>query len=199
MAKSRYDADKDGLCDADVCSGIQMPAFDIEAGAVIARSLEGIGMTVEPVAENDTNAMWVPGSHTALALFSFGWGFELSGTELSLLVKGGPTFAGDVYAVNTSLVGATPEALQGWGYSVTSVPGVDDVIARCEREIGSRRDRCWADLDQVLAESIAPWVPLFAFDSVWVSSDRVAQYTLDQPAFQQTPAWENVSLVPGSD
>ena len=199
VAKSPYDADHDGLCDAEACTGIPMPVFDLPSGEVIARSLEGIGIEVQPVAMDDANAMWVPANRTALALFDFGWGFELSGTEFSLLAKGGTDFVGDIYAVNTSLVGATPEALQGWGYSITSVPSVDDVVARCDREIGNRRARCWADLDEILAESIAPWVPLFAFDSVWVSSDRVEQYTLDQATFQQGPAWDKVSLVPGSD
>jgi hypothetical protein len=136
-----------------------------------------------------------PSHKTGIAVLPFGWGFDLSGSELAVLVRGGEIVDEGGYTANTSLVGALPEDLQQWGYQVTSVPSVDDVIDRCEREVGGRRARCWAELDQLLAEVIVPWAPLFTFESVWVSSPRVQGFSLDQANYQQFPALDKVSMV----
>jgi ABC-type transport system substrate-binding protein len=197
MARSHYDTNKDGECDAEVCAAITLPTFDAAAGQAIARSLEGIGLNIEPVNLEEQNDISLPVNRTGIAVLPFGWGFDLTGTELAVLVAGGEGLASDGFAVNSSLVGARAEDLGAWGYDVTEVPAVDDIIDRCEREFGNRRARCWAELDQLVAESVAPWVPLFTFESVWVSSARVADYTLDQATFQQFPALDKVSLIPG--
>jgi ABC-type transport system substrate-binding protein len=195
MSQSPYDTNADGLCDAAVCSAISLPTFDMAAGEAIARSLEAIGLDLQPVALDELNDISFPVNRTAIAVLPFGWGFDLTGSELAILVQGGDGLAPDGFAANTSLVGASTEDLQSWGYDVTAVPSVDDLIDRCNREVGNRRGRCWAELDQVIAESTTPWVPLFAFESVWVSSARVQQYTLDQATFQQFPALDKVVLV----
>lgn len=201
MARSAYDSDADGTCDADACSDIQLVTFDTVAGEAVARSLAPLGLSVHLVADDGSNGIEWPTNQVPIAVLPYGWGFELSGSEMSILVKG-PVTSADAQegesVVNASLVGARPEDLQRWGYSVTSVPSVDDVIGRCQLEVGSRRARCWAELDQLLAETVVPWVPLFGLESVWLASARVEQFTLDQGVFHAFPALDKVSLVPGS-
>ena len=199
MSASRYDADHDGVCDAIECSGIRMPAFDLAAGQAIRDSLATIGVIVEPEADVPfESGIGVARTRTAIDAISYGWFFELTGSELALLVRGGPRMADEGGTVaNTSLVGASPEQLAGWGYEVTSVPSVDDVVDRCEREVGRRRAACWAELDQLVTENVAPWVPLFSFESPYLSSSRVADFSLDQSLPFQFPALDKVIIVPG--
>jgi len=203
MRNSRYDSDGDGVCDASVCERIEMPSFDLPAGAAVAAALEPLGLNVEPVAwieGPDGNDMAFPQTRTAISVLPYAWLFELTGTELSILVKGGPGLVGpEGFAANASLVGALPTDLERWGYGVTAVPSVDDLIERCDRELGSRRARCWAELDQVLAEVVIPYVPLFAAESVWLASPRVAGFSLDQATARQFPAFDKVRLIAGSD
>jgi ABC-type transport system substrate-binding protein len=199
MARSQYDSDGDGLCDADVCANLDLPTFDAASGEAIARSLETIGILAQPIPLDDQNDMSVPQNRASMNVFPYGWGFDLTGQEMAILVQGGDALAAGGFVINASLVGARPEELQAWGYPVTSVPGVDDVIDRCNSEAGRRRAACWAELDQLLAESVVPWTPLFAYESVYVSSARVANYVLDQTAHQQFPALDKVSLVAGAE
>jgi hypothetical protein len=117
------------------------------------------------------------------------------------LVRGGDTLTQSAHdtengTVNASLVGARPEDLAAWGYSVTDVPSVDDVIDRCDAAIGHQRAMCWSELDQLITESIVPWIPLFTFESAYVSSARVADFSLDQSLFREYPALDRVSLRP---
>ena len=64
------------------------------------------------------------------------------------------------YTSNYSLLGATPRQLRGWGYSVTSVPSVEDRLGACAARWGSAQTECWAELDQYLMTEVVPWVPL---------------------------------------
>jgi ABC-type transport system substrate-binding protein len=200
MAESKYDTDGDGVCDAAACTGIRLVSFDEAAGMAVAQSLGPLGLTIEVEGETDDGGMFMPANHVAMTIPPFGWGFDLSGTEMAYLAKGPPAgTGGDTFVLNPSLVGAQSADLAAWGYAVTSVPTVDDLVARCDLEAGSRRAQCYADLDQVLSESVVPWVPLFGRESVWLASPRVEHFTLDQSVLFDFPALDKVSLVPGSD
>jgi ABC-type transport system substrate-binding protein len=199
MSRSRYDHDGDGRCDDPVCTRVTLPAFDPAVGAIIRDALAPIGIQAELVGIDDSNDMRLPENHTALQANPFGWGYGLTGTELAFLVHGGPGIADpDTGTLNFSLVGASPEQLRGWGYAVTSVPSVDDVIDACDATIGHVRARCWAQLDQLLTETIVPWVPIFSVESGYVTSSRVLHVSLDQGLFGSFPALDQVVLEPGS-
>jgi ABC-type transport system substrate-binding protein len=200
MADSTYDTDGDGVCDAAACSGIRLATFDEPAGQIVAESLAPLGLGIVVELETDDGGMFIPANHVPIAVNGFGWGFDLSGTEMAQLAQGpAPGLDGSEFVVNGSLMGAQSEDLATWGYSVTSVPSVDDLIVRCDLESGSRRAQCYADLDQVLSEAVVPWVPLFGRESVWLASPRVEHFTLDQSVTYAFPALDKVSLVPGSD
>lgn len=199
MARSRYDADHDGVCDAVVCQNVRMPARDTQVFVAIQQALAELGIDVQFVNPADDNDMANPRNRTALEAETFLWGYNLTGSDLAALLRGGDALSqagADGFTINRSLVGARPEDLAAWGYSVTDVPSVDDVIDRCEAAIGHQRAMCWSELDQLVTESIVPWIPLFTFESDYVSSARVADFSLDQSLFREYPALDRVSLKP---
>jgi ABC-type transport system substrate-binding protein len=195
MSTSRYDSDRDGRCDAPVCSGIVMPSMDAALGEAVRVDLAQIGINVSAVEWTDDNRIDNVYHHTPIEVHIFGWAFALTGDDLAALLYGGQfdDLPEDGSTLNGSLVGASPQQLADWGYTVTEVPSVDDVIDRCEAETAHRRARCWSELDQLVSQSIAPWVPLFSFETAFVSSPAVADFAIDQG--MGFPALENAVLA----
>lgn len=200
MSESTYDSDGDGLCDADVCTGLQMPARDAQVGESVRISLARIGIHVEvvPLADDEANGMAYVTNRIPIQANTFAWAYTLSGSGLADLLRGGDALVAGEYEINQSLVGAAAEDLAEWGYTVTTVPAVDDLTDACDAAIGRLRLRCWADLDQLVTEAVVPWIPLFAFESAHVASARVANFSLDQSLFASFPALDQVELVPGT-
>jgi ABC-type transport system substrate-binding protein len=197
MSVSRYDSDGDGSCDAAACTGILLPAQDAAAGVSLRRDLARIGIEVEVVEVDETTDISLPANRTAIQVNLFGWGYNLTGTDLAQLLHGSPEFVdAEGFTGNMSLVGATPGQLGEWGYGLTSVPSVDDHIDRCDAEIGHLRARCWAELDQYVTDVLVPWVPLFSGELVWLPSARVADFSIDQSLPSTWYALDQVSLVP---
>jgi hypothetical protein len=133
-----------------------------------------------------------PKTHAAIAL-TLGWGkdyLNASNFILPLFSKeqlGGP---------NHSLLGATPDQLRGWGYTVTSTPSIDDRIQYCLRLVGQDQISCWSSLDQYLTEQVVPWVPLFFETNIVITSPRVVAFSYDQYAIQ--PSLDRIALKPAS-
>jgi ABC-type transport system substrate-binding protein len=197
MSQSRYDTDHDGTCDAPVCRDIEMPAADPTVGALVAASLAKIGIHATVVATDDTHDIGFVTNHTAIQADIFLWGYALTGSDLAVLFHGGPRMADESGGtLDVSLLGASSEQLRSWGYAVTSVPSLDDVIDRCDIELGHRRAECWAMVDQLVTEHIVPAVPLFAPETASVVSSRVASFALDQSLFGARVALDRVALYP---
>ncbi|HJP65611.1 MAG TPA: hypothetical protein VKA30_04825, partial [Actinomycetota bacterium] len=110
-----------------------------------------------------------------------------------------PLFSGSSIGdfTNNSLLGASPEQLSKWKYSVTSVPSIDGRIAQCSRAVGGAQAACWAEADQVLMEQIAPVVPILFVTATRIVSERVRHFSWDQ--FATLPALDQIALQPGSD
>ena len=197
MAGSRYDTDGDGVCDTEACRGITLPSEVPGAGESLKRDLERIGIEVEVVELGENNDMLMPANRTAIQVQLFGWRYNLTGSDLGQLPRGGDQIVDpDGVTINQSLVGAMPDQLATWGYEVDTVAGVDDLLDACEAEVGHLRARCWAALDQYVTETLVPWVPLFSLEHVWLASPRVASFSLDQASPMVWPALDQVSLKP---
>jgi peptide/nickel transport system substrate-binding protein len=201
MKQSAYDANQDGVCDAPECKDI-LTITDredpySEQMALLKQFLEPIGLTLDDKQlERGTmyNKCNDANSHHALCAGP-GWGKDYAD---------GVTFGEPLFSsaglwescCNYSLLGATADQLKGWGYSVTSVPSVDDKEKECSGlEPGDARFKCWAELDQDLMENVVPWVPYLFDNSVDILSDNVKNYSFDQ--FAGLAAFDSMA-VPGN-
>jgi hypothetical protein len=193
MARSRYDRDRDGVCDAQACKhfrAIGVPGFP-EAWRLQVSAMRTIGLVpridvfdLEHYFAVATN----PREKVAYNTFAF---FAKLLPNASLFFKHYFTSAG-VGASNVSLVGASREQLERLGYGAREVPNVDAKIAECEPLIGAAQTRCWAQLDQLLMTRIVPWVPFLFERSIRAVSARVARFSFDQ--LTSLPALDRIAL-----
>jgi peptide/nickel transport system substrate-binding protein len=199
MALSAYDTNRDGVCDASVCSDLlavgfnQFPFFVAQAKQIQKDLVEiGIHLDLELMPfEQGFPKIYDPKSHVALAI-TLPWGRDyLNGSTFFLPLF---TSASIGEGVNHALLGATPQQLRRWGYPVKSVPGVDERMNSCLVEVGQAQLRCWADLDQYLMESVVPWVPFQIDNHVDVVPARIVRYSYDQ--FGALPALDQIALEP---
>ena len=196
MARSGYDEDADGLCDAPVCSDVRVSAIDPDAAAVVIDALAKIGISASMMATNDQFDIALPRTRVPIQVNPYRW-FALSDTEMAVLLQGKDLVADD-FTVNESLVGAAPELLRAWGYPSTDVPALDDKIDACNASVGSLRSRCWAELDQLATEQVVPWVPVYTLQTGWIFSPRVREASLAQSIFSAAPSLDRIALSPGS-
>jgi peptide/nickel transport system substrate-binding protein len=199
MARSRYDHNHDGRCDAPACTRIiaygAFPNEPRSPDALIRREFARVGvmLAVRHLSPRDAGrAAGRPQARPALNLIT-GWLVDFPDGGGFAPVLQDPT---EGFNEDLSLLGATPEQLRRWGYGTRSVPSVDKKIAECRALLGSVRTRCWAELDQLLSERILPWVPLAQLEFAAVTSVRVARYSFDQ--FAPAPALDRIALKPGS-
>jgi hypothetical protein len=80
---------------------------------------------------------------------------------------------------------------------VESVPSIDAKVAQCQAASGVAQFQCWAEADQLLMETVVPWVPYIEENRIVIVSDRVVSYSFDQ--FSNMPAFDRIALKPGSD
>jgi peptide/nickel transport system substrate-binding protein len=203
MRQSRYDGNRDGICDDPSCRSVltvslALPPFAL--GALQAkRDLSQIGIHLRDRAE-DPPAPFVefkdPTKHVPMF---FGAGFGKDFLDASNFFTGlfyGPNvFAGGTSngTSNGTLVGATPGQLRSWKYSVASVPSVDGRIEACLPLLGAEEVRCWAALDQYMMTNVVPWAPYVFERYVRVVPSRVVHYSFDQSVAM--PALDQIALL----
>jgi hypothetical protein len=201
MARSRYDRNHDGRCDIPACRnvvayGVALDSWPLRgADALMRRDFARIGVILairHASLRMMVQTLLLPRRRVAL-LLDQGWLVDFPDGASFAPVLQHPT---DTINRDISLLGATPRQLRRWGYRVRSVPNVDDKIAQCGALLGGSRARCWAELDQLLAERIVPWVTHAQAAYVTVTSARVARYSFDQ--FATSPALDRIALKPDS-
>jgi len=198
IAQSSYDADGDGLCDGPACSDVHAiapsdPAWR-EAAASLRSRLAELGIELEFTETDDFlgEQARVPEQRTGVVLpLTWTRDFPAGGSYFPALFDSSSI---PPSCCNSSLVGASQEQLQTWGYETTSVASVDDEISECRTLVGGAAFQCWAKLDQLLMEEVVPVVPFAQSDSVRVASARVVNLVIDQ-AFLN-PALDRIALSP---
>jgi peptide/nickel transport system substrate-binding protein len=197
MRLSRYDPDRDGICDGAVCRGIlafarspeENPALAAIATAVAADLAKiGLGLDVRQM-PHDAFFGTTPQQHVGLKI---GIGFQkdypnASEFFISLFA------AASIGSPANQLLGATPEQLRSWGYPVSRVPDVDPRIQYCISLIGPAQPACWATLDTYLMDEVVPMVPLFQSVNPDPIPSRLVHYSYDQAA--DAPAIDQIALV----
>jgi peptide/nickel transport system substrate-binding protein len=191
MKQSKYDSNKDGVCDAKECSGLIMvnrntPPWT-NAEPVVVDSLAKIGIQVKPreLADHYTAVQTVK-NQIPIGMDT-GWGKDYpdAGTF------GAPLFGGpNIVPTNNSnygLIGLTPEKQKELGIKVpagTTFPSVDTDIANCNKisveEQAEQRVACFVELDKKIMNDVVPWVPFLWAQNVTTTAPSVTKYEFDQ-------------------
>lgn len=185
MSESRYDPGHTGLCGAAVCKHVLAVTIPLsnyglfaklyggfpQLGAIIANRLSQIGITLD-VRSSAAVMSADPAAKIPINL-TYGFGAHWPSASSSFVSD----FSSD--SVGGSLVGATPEQLRVWGYSVTSVPNVESRIHECMQG-GERQEQCWTALDVYVMEKIVPIAPYMTEYVIDVVPSRVLHYSYDQ-------------------
>jgi peptide/nickel transport system substrate-binding protein len=212
MRASDYDRNGDGRCDATACQNVRALVMDegvlLDQAKVVRDDLAEVGIELEldPVPwfeffgdeDEDLDYTGDGSIHDPTARIPMGiaypWGQDFpegAGWFSPLFDRSG------LEGANTSLVGATPGQLRGWGYSVTSVPSVDDRVELCLARRGVARTQCWTELDQFLTTELVSRVAYWITENAVVVSERVVEFSFDQ--LTGLPALDRIALAPGSD
>ncbi|MEX0832355.1 MAG: ABC transporter substrate-binding protein [Actinomycetota bacterium] len=194
MKLSKYDTDKDGVCDHESCEAILTVS---DSADPVPKRMSVIEDNLEPLGLNlDIKAF------TNATMYA-----KCEAPEEQVAICGAPSWAQDypdastfaeplfsnVSTSNYGLVGFTPEQLKKAGYQVTEVPSVQEDIERCAVAAGDERLRCYVDFDKKLSEEVVPWVALRIADDVYITSSRVTNYHLD--AFSDLPSLTELAVT----
>lgn len=196
MARSGYDGDNDGVCDASACKRVlaitQEGPFP-EMAAEIEQDLRPIGITLRVRSMNILSMFKLEHdrkAHVPLTLGS-GWAADYPAAPQSFT---GVFMPGS--GRNDSNIGEQAEQLREWGYTVTDVPSVDDRIDQCVSLPVGVDANCWAQLDEFMMSKVVPWAPYVFFRQYRTVSARVTRFSFAQ--FQGLPALDQIALAPGS-
>ncbi|MGZ8592196.1 MAG: ABC transporter substrate-binding protein [Actinomycetota bacterium] len=206
MANSKYDSDGDGVCDDPVCENVLFVTDEAspypEQAALIQDNLEPLGITLDVKAfERSTmyNKYFNPEEKVA---FGGGAGWFKDYADAYSFVY--PLFYGpnilDAGNTNYPLLGADPDQLEKYGYTdefgISEVPSLDEKAEECfALTDAADRTTCFAELDQILTEEIAAYVPFLWDNDVTIISERVVNYVYS--GFDGLMALDQVALADG--
>jgi peptide/nickel transport system substrate-binding protein len=187
MKLSKYDTNKDGMCDGSVCGKIVLinqniaPFTDMEP--IIQSDLAKIGLQISPrelqfgSAFNTIQTVknQIPAQTAVPWVYDYPDAFPY---DKALFDSGSIFPQGNE---NMSLVGLSPETAKKLGvpYPESGIPNVDADIAKCENlpiGVGSQRNDCWAALEQHLMNDVVPVAPLVWFNSLNVFGADVTHW-----------------------
>jgi len=197
MAQSTYDSHHRGLCDAAACGHIAVLGLSDRTAAsamadILSQNLLQIGLhldvTLQPNPEDLIAHVAVPTQDPAMILFLSWFKDYLNGADFFVNLFSSAQLPGG----NWSMLGATPEQLRGWGYSVDIVPSVDDRINSCLPLVGQPQLRCWTGLDQYMTEKVVPVIPFVAEWYAELVPARIAHYSYDQS--NNLPALDQIAV-----
>lgn len=187
MAKSKYDTDQDGICDAPACSGIVNVNRNFAPWStmspIIEQSAAKIGLKVQ-TRELSRSAVNDAASTTARKIplsSGNGWGKDYADPSTFMVLFDGRNI---IPSGNTafSLVGVTRAQAGALGVNIPAggVPSVNSDIDTCTPLTGDERNSCWETLDKKITEEIVPWVPLMDATAIDLIGPAVTRYDMDQ-------------------
>lgn len=198
MKLSKYDANKDGLCDAKVCQNLFTvqgeSAIRIAMVPIVEASMKKIGIKLKTrVLKDAYTPIQTPSLNIPFSLRP-GWGKDYA----DALTFYGPLFDGRTIIpkgnTNYSLLGITPaiaKKVRAKG-NIAAAPSVNADLDKCAPLVGGPRVSCYATLDKKLTTQIVPWVPYLWSYSQTVVSKNVTKWEFDQ--FGGTIAYAHVAV-----
>ena len=192
MKQSKYDTNKDGVCDASECQGLIMvnrntPPWT-NAEPVVVDSLAKIGIKVKPreLASSAAYTTIQTVKNKIPIALNAGWGKDFADAVSFVL----PLFDGRSIIptgnTNYPLMGLTADQAKSLGVSIPSgvtIPSVDADIDACQKipaTQADQRNQCFADIDKKLMEEDAPWVPYLWAKNITVTGNTVTKWEFDQ-------------------
>ena len=192
MKQSKYDSNKDGVCDAKECSGLVMINRNVtpftDAEAVVVSSLDKIGIKVKPreLASSAAYTTIQTVKNKIPIALNAGWGKDYADPYAFI----GALFDGRSIIgtgnTNYPLIGLTPEKAQELGVSIPSgvtIPSVDADVDTCQKipnTQADQRNECFANIDKKLMEEAVPWVPYLWVNNITVTGKTVSKFEFDQ-------------------
>jgi peptide/nickel transport system substrate-binding protein len=210
MAKSAYDTDQDGTCDAPECKNViflnRTTPPHVDMTPSIVDSLSSIGISLK-VRELDTGTCYTT-IQTVNNLVPMsacpGWGKDYAdpSTFAVLFDSSGISCEGQI---NYSELGMDAAAAKECGANVAEalknvkdpVPNADADIAKCNALSGDDRTNCWIQFDKDLMTKYVPWVPYLWANAFTVVNEGVTHYEFDQ--FAGTISFCHISVDNGID
>jgi peptide/nickel transport system substrate-binding protein len=191
MKQSKYDSNKDGVCDAPQCKDLVMINRNVkpwtDSEPIVQSSLAKIGIGVKP-RELASSAAYTTIQTVKNAIpiaLNAGWGKDYADPY---------TFFGILFAssgiiatgnTNYPLVGLSKAQGEKFGLKNVpdNIPNVDSDIKTCQAiptTDADQRTNCWADLDKKLMETAVPWVPYLWNKVLTVVAPSVTKFEFDQ-------------------
>ncbi len=201
MKLSKYDTDKDGLCDAPECTDVLSiqgtTARDKGMVPVLEESFGQIGIALKTRQVDDPfSIVFDPTNKIPLnGVTGFSKDYPDAYTFFLYLFDGRGIAPG--FSYNQSLVGLTEETAAEIGipYPPGGVPSVDAGIDRCSAIAdNAARSDCWGELTKTMMEDVVPTVPYLWSNATTIVSDAVTQWDFDQATSQA--AWVHVAVDP---
>jgi peptide/nickel transport system substrate-binding protein len=190
MKQSKYDSDKDGVCDAAACRNLvfltpnETPYTEVQP--IVQQGLAKLGIVLKP-RELAPGTVFTTFQTVAneIPLVHSGWAKDYADPVTFAVPLFGGSSIIPVGNTNHALVGLTPDqaAELKVDYPAGGVPSVDADIERCQAIPASDADArmgCWADLDKKLMEQVVPWVPLDWDLSTVLAAPSLTRYVFDQ-------------------
>ncbi|MGH2816614.1 MAG: ABC transporter substrate-binding protein [Actinomycetota bacterium] len=192
MKQSKYDTNKDGVCDAKECSNLVMinrntPVY-ADSEAVVVSSLEKIGIKVKPreLASSAAYTTIQTVKNKIPIALNAGWGKDFADAVSFVL----PLFDGRSIIptgnTNYPLVGLTADQAKNLGVSIpagVTIPSVDGDVDACQKipaTQADQRNECFANIDKKLMEESLPWVPYLWAKNVTITGSTVTKWEFDQ-------------------
>jgi peptide/nickel transport system substrate-binding protein len=195
MALSKYDTDKDGVCDAPACKNVVHITQNFGPWAAMApvldQSAAAIGITL------DTRQLAPSASYAATGNVSRevpigsngGWSKDFADPSTFMTLHDGRTII-PTGNTNSSLVGLTADQAGELGVAPPAggVPSVDADIDACTALSGAERQACWVDLSKRVTEEVVPWIPYLDASNLDLLGPAVTGYDYDQFSGEQSLA-----------
>jgi peptide/nickel transport system substrate-binding protein len=192
MKQSKYDTNKDGICDGSACSNLVMPNRNtpvfVDAEAVVVSSLEKIGIKVKPreLASSAAYTTIQTVKNMIPIALNAGWGKDYADpySFVGALFDGRSIIA--TGNTNYPLVGLTAAKAAELGIEIPSgvtIPNVDTDVDACQKipnTQADQRNQCFADLDKKLMEEVVPWVPYLWVNNLTLTGKTVTKWEFDQ-------------------
>jgi peptide/nickel transport system substrate-binding protein len=192
MKQSKYDTNKDGVCDAKECSNLVMPNRNTpvftDSEAVVVSSLAKIGIKVKPreLASSAAYTTIQTVKNQIPIAMNPGWGKDYADAYTFTFPEWDSRSIKPTGNSNYPLQGMTPDQAKTMGIPYpqgVTIPSIDadnDACQKIASDQPDQRNQCFADIDKKLMETALPWVPYLWAKNITLTGTTVTKYEFDQ-------------------